>query len=1645
MRAIGLPRVTEVPFQGFPLKSPVAKAVMTLLLACLCIFSQQTHGANWSKVKTLQYSASAYTQYGQFGAPVEISKDSCSVSYACAGCDQYKGNSTTSPLYQGRILVDRLSSCGLRARYWIGAEPEDRQVISAMSQSGHIFAYGAYRSNAGGATNGGQVRVVQFIGDNYVQKGQYLYGESGGEEFGRDIALSSDGSRLAVASKKGVSVYRYTEQQEWRRLGERILPEGSFDPGSGAAVIALSGDGYLITIKANSGLTLEQYAWDEGLWEWRKQLPHLTLPAGARDFDVSENGEEIIAGIPDGSGYALIYRRNGSGSSWVAMGDSSDIKGLSRAEILQLNSGFTDGYNENHFTDEGLGHAVAISSDGSRLAVSSRQYREPIKRQSDAEKFDPINYCKGRTLVFEWNPVQASWQQLGQQIQNCRNYKDVVDNIFGVDKYLYTYVGEDGADIDLSGDGTHLIIGNTERWNKQRNVPAGWATVYELKNYTPPPDVVTVTPISSANGSINPSSAVTLYQGGFADFEIVPSEGYVVTLPVGGTCPGSFSGTIYTVGPIDEPCTVAPTFELKLYQVEPRALGGGSISPDDSQVVAPGDSITFTAIPDDGYTTAGFASSCPGDEIETLSGAIFKAGPIVSDCEVEAVFGRTHIVTPSATVGGKTSPDTPVAVAAGGFYTFELEADDGYRLAFVGGTCIGSLSGSSYKAGPFSGDCTVEASFVASYVGLPFKITTAATEGGVITPDSPTVFGGDTQGFKLLADDGYFMAGVETSCPGYVEDNNRWFRTYEIVADCYINVTFRKLKVTVAASVTGEGSVTPALQEIEGGSTALFAIAPAPSYSVASVEGSCPVGEFDGDRKNYRVEAVPNDCDVVFNLTKGGSATITATAGAGGGVVPASQTVAEPPADVYLTVTPEAGNQIARVGGSCPRGDFVTDSRGNYLIREAYIDCTVSFEFSQDELTVTPQASSGGAISPDSDVVLRPGEFTDFNVIPDSGWELASVGGTCPGELLGDIFRVGPVIDDCSVIVSFRAAGFEPEWARVGARVVGDPNSQFGRKVAISADGGWFAAKGYRTGTKVYRYDAGSATWVQAGGVIFNNTTDYDIDLSIAAGDQAYPKLAAGSNVLIFDGNNWEVSGQGGVPLDTNVAVLSLDGETLLRGATGSVYLSTWSDSAQVWTEQARLYGNNAGDGFGFSADLSFDKNIVVVGAPFKGADGQEGEGYAKVFRREGEGSEWRQMGSDIGGGYYFGQYVSISALGNRIAVGSEQTNNLAGSVQVYEWDSATLNWSPLGAPINGESAEQLRSPTLTGDGRRLAIAGVSYQSKKGRLRVFDLSPDRQRWEPVGAAIVGGRRDTFFGYDAEITPDGTRFIAGATEQKSTKQGYAEVYGLGGVSTEFQVTSNSNVGGAIFPSGSRSVRAGGVVSYLLNASEGSSLAGVEGSCTYAVSGEAITIGPVYEDCSFSVDFELAVVPVTAESSSGGSISPEGEVEVPAGERAEFSVSAAPNYQLAAMGGTCSGDLVGASYITAPIYSSCSVFASYRKWMPPPAPAIGSYEFSEGVLAVNFKPAPSDLEPPVYEYTAVCVASDGQSYRGVSSKSPVLVSGLKEGDKYSCQIYWDNGVSKLGSSEFEVLAEEDIPSGLPIWLLYQATQKPEDARP
>jgi len=194
--------------------------------------------------------------------------------------------------------------------------------------------------------------------------------------------------------------------------------------------------------------------------------------------------------------------------------------------------------------------------------------------------------------------------------------------------------------------------------------------------------------------------------------------------------------------------------------------------------------------------------------------------------------------------------------------------------------------------------------------------------------------------------------------------------------------------------------------------------------------------------------------------------------------------------------------------------------------------------------------------------------------------------------------------------------------------------------------------------------------------------------------------------------------------------------------------------------------GETAYDEFGQSVSLSSLGNHLAIGAPKNNGNGFD-SGHVRVYQWSD--AAWTQLGADIDGEAAYdeaGQSVALSSDGTRLAIGAHRNDGNgidSGHVRVYHWSGAA--WTQLGADINGEAFSDFSgwSVSLSSDGNRLAI-GAPFNVggngyDSGHVRVYQWSG--AAWTQLGADIDGEAAYDESGWSVSLSSDGNRLAIGA--------------------------------------------------------------------------------------------------------------------------------------------------------------------------------------------------------------------------------------------------------------------------------------------
>jgi len=330
-----------------------------------------------------------------------------------------------------------------------------------------------------------------------------------------------------------------------------------------------------------------------------------------------------------------------------------------------------------------------------------------------------------------------------------------------------------------------------------------------------------------------------------------------------------------------------------------------------------------------------------------------------------------------------------------------------------------------------------------------------------------------------------------------------------------------------------------------------------------------------------------------------------------------------------------------------------------------------------------------------------------------------------------DVIQIGLV-----KTYSHTSSNIQENWS-VGPGVdlgdAGGGGTQIGLKVSLDSSGS-------RLAVGVRYYDDADSSKVDSGQVIIYTLGADSVNI-IAEIKGNVDEDYVGSSVMISGDGLCVVFGSTGV-----------DTSSVANSGSASVYCS--DNPSSEWNLRDILYGEDAGDEFGFSVATNGDASFIAVGARFNDpSSALNNAGHVRVFKSNPDQSPvtYSQLGADIdgvrgdkstGGVYYAGDESGYSIalsdvndeLGGilRVAIGSPNNDGQGGyyngHVRLFQCNPNDTQpaWVQIHDDINGETANESsgRSISMSKDGRRIIVGSPYFfqnnNSFKGVAKVFE-------------------------------------------------------------------------------------------------------------------------------------------------------------------------------------------------------------------------------------------------------------------------------------------------------------------------------------
>lgn len=281
-----------------------------------------------------------------------------------------------------------------------------------------------------------------------IQLGDPILGEASGDQAGYTLALSGDGTRMAVGARFNdnaaqdaghARVFEWNGEN-WEQLGEDIQGVAAGDKASWSLDLSDDGNHLVLGTRTHNsnGFTgaghVRIFNWDGTSWVQLGE--ELTGEAFGDSFgtavSISADGHRLaVSKIPGTSSvptsYVYVYEWNGD--EWIQLGNTLIGEPL-------------EGYR--HF-----GYSLSMDASGSRLAIGTRFYSN-----------EEMEFNIGAAQVFEFDGIE--WTQIGQDLIGT----DDDDQL--------------GFSISISADGQRLAVGAPQ--NSDVFSQGGHVRVYQWMN-----------------------------------------------------------------------------------------------------------------------------------------------------------------------------------------------------------------------------------------------------------------------------------------------------------------------------------------------------------------------------------------------------------------------------------------------------------------------------------------------------------------------------------------------------------------------------------------------------------------------------------------------------------------------------------------------------------------------------------------------------------------------------------------------------------------------------------------------------------------------------------------------------------------------------------------------------------------------------------------------------------------------------------------------------------------------------------------------------------------------------------------------------------------------------------------------------------
>ena len=517
---------------------------------------------------------------------------------------------------------------------------------------------------------------------------------------------------------------------------------------------------------------------------------------------------------------------------------------------------------------------------------------------------------------------------------------------------------------------------------------------------------------SGSNGTLTGTTSQTVNYGASATaITGVPATGYHF---VNWTGTGGFvtsTANPLTVTNVTSSQSITANFAIDTFSLSFASGSNGTLTGTSSQTVNYGASATaVTAVPATGYHFVNWTGT--GGFVTSTANPLTATNVTASQLVTGNFAVNSYTVTPSAVANGTISPAVNQPVSHGSTASFTITPDTGYHIVTpVGGTCGGTLSGTTYTTGAITADCTVIPSFVLEQ----YQVTPTAGTGGSISPSTVQTIGhGGSTSFTITPDsvNGYSIVSV-SGCGGTLSGTT--YTTGAITANCTVTAAFEINSYNITTSIPGgNGSVSCTPTSAFFGTNASCTVVPTDGYQLSSLIDN-GVNVMTTGSGSYSINNITANHALAATFTLKSYA-VTVSPSTNGSTTPNTVQAVTRGNTISFSLIPDTGYHIVTPVTSICGG---TLNGTTFTTAPITADCSVTAQYALNRFTVTATAGNGGSITPGT-ISTQYGSAPTFSVVTAPGYFIGSVSG-CGGTLSGSVYTTGIIHGDCSISATFNA------------------------------------------------------------------------------------------------------------------------------------------------------------------------------------------------------------------------------------------------------------------------------------------------------------------------------------------------------------------------------------------------------------------------------------------------------------------------------------------------------------------------------------------------------------------------------------------------------------------------------------------------